>query len=146
MTLLSFSIKKSWKSSQFALYDNENFILRGDKIDVKYRSTTNRVAKILRCSQSIGHYDETEKCGFFTPDPSDEGESFIVIPPPNVTGSLHMGPLNNTLQTSYCYKRMDGFNALWVRDRPRRDATQWIVEKQLRAEGLTRHDLGRENS
>ncbi len=71
----------------------------------------------------------------------------IVIPPPNVTGQLHMGhALNNTLQDILCrYKRLKGFEVLWV---PGTDhagiATQNVVERQLGAEGLTRHGIGRE--
>jgi len=71
----------------------------------------------------------------------------IVIPPPNVTGSLHMGhALNNTLQDILIRtKRMQGYNVLWV---PGMDhagiATQNVVERQLAQEGKTRHDLGRE--
>ncbi len=71
----------------------------------------------------------------------------IVIPPPNVTGQLHMGhALNNTLQDILCrYKRLTGFEVLWV---PGADhagiATQNVVERHLSAEGLTRHQLGRE--
>ncbi|MFA6378776.1 MAG: valine--tRNA ligase [Candidatus Omnitrophota bacterium] len=71
----------------------------------------------------------------------------IVIPPPNVTGILHMGhALNNTLQDIMIrYKRMKGFEALWM---PGTDhagiATQNVVEKQLAKEGKTRHDLTRE--
>ncbi|MFH1368073.1 MAG: valine--tRNA ligase [Elusimicrobiota bacterium] len=71
----------------------------------------------------------------------------IVIPPPNVTGSLHMGhALNGTLQDIIIrFRRMQNFNALWV---PGTDhggiATQNIVEKVLLSEGKTRHDLGRE--
>jgi valyl-tRNA synthetase len=71
----------------------------------------------------------------------------IVIPPPNVTGVLHVGhALNNTLQDILVrYKRMDGLNTLWV---PGTDhagiATQNVVERQLASEGQTRHDLGRE--
>jgi valyl-tRNA synthetase len=71
----------------------------------------------------------------------------MVIPPPNVTGSLHMGhALNNTLQDILCrYKRMDGFNVLWV---PGTDhagiATQNVVERQLAQKGLIRAQLGRE--
>ncbi len=71
----------------------------------------------------------------------------IVIPPPNVTGILHMGhALNNTLQDIIVrYKRMNGFEALWM---PGTDhagiATQNVVEKQLAKEGKTRQDLGRE--
>jgi valyl-tRNA synthetase len=71
----------------------------------------------------------------------------IVIPPPNVTGSLHMGhALNNTLQDILIrFRRMQGFNALWM---PGTDhagiATQNVVERKLAEEGLDRHSLGRE--
>lgn len=71
----------------------------------------------------------------------------MVIPPPNVTGSLHMGhALNNTLQDILArYKRMKGFDVLWL---PGTDhagiATQNVVEKKLHTEGLDRHKLGRE--
>ncbi|MFQ5477569.1 MAG: valine--tRNA ligase [Candidatus Binatia bacterium] len=80
--------------------------------------------------------------------PAETGEPFsIVIPPPNITGSLHMGhALNNTLQDILCrYQRMLGKAVLWV---PGTDhagiATQNVVERQLLAEGRTRDDLGRE--
>ncbi len=87
--------------------------------------------------------------GYFTPDPDSKAEPFtIVIPPPNVTGQLHMGhALDETLQDLLVrYKRMQGYNTLWV---PGTDhagiATQIKVEEQLRVnEGLTRYDLGRE--
>ncbi len=71
----------------------------------------------------------------------------IVIPPPNVTGSLHMGhALNNTLQDIQCrYKRMNGFDVLWL---PGTDhagiATQNVVERNLASQGISRHELGRE--
>ncbi len=71
----------------------------------------------------------------------------IVIPPPNVTGVLHVGhALNATLQDIVCrWKRMKGFEVCWV---PGTDhagiATQWVVERELAKEGLTRHDIGRE--
>ncbi len=71
----------------------------------------------------------------------------MVIPPPNVTGVLHIGhALNNTLQDILArYKRMDGYNTLWI---PGTDhagiATQNVVERQLAQEGLTRHDVGRD--
>jgi valyl-tRNA synthetase len=71
----------------------------------------------------------------------------IVIPPPNVTGVLHMGHiLNNTLQDVFIrYKRMKGYEACWI---PGTDhagiATQNVVERALKKEGKTRHDLGRE--
>jgi valyl-tRNA synthetase len=80
--------------------------------------------------------------------PKDSGAPFsMVIPPPNVTGSLHMGhALNNTLQDILCrYKRMDGYSVLWV---PGTDhagiATQNVVERQLAMKGQNRAQLGRE--
>jgi len=78
---------------------------------------------------------------------SDKEPYCIVIPPPNVTGSLHMGhALNNTLQDVLCrYKRMKGYNVLW---QPGTDhagiATQNVVEKDLARRGLDRHQIGRE--
>jgi len=78
---------------------------------------------------------------------SEEPPFCIVIPPPNVTGSLHMGhALNNTLQDILCrYKRMRGFNVLW---QPGTDhagiATQNVVEKDLASKGSDRHAAGRE--
>jgi len=84
----------------------------------------------------------------FSPDPARGGVPYtIVIPPPNVTGILHMGhALNVTVQDILIrWKRMEGFNALWV---PGTDhagiATQNVVERALRKEGKTRNDLGRE--
>ncbi|HWP35169.1 MAG TPA: valine--tRNA ligase [Thermodesulfobacteriota bacterium] len=86
--------------------------------------------------------------GAFTADPASPKPPFcIVIPPPNITGSLHMGhAFNNTLQDIVVrYKRMDGYETLWV---PGTDhagiATQNVVERQLAAEGTTRQALGRE--
>lgn len=85
---------------------------------------------------------------YFRADEDSEKESFsIVIPPPNVTGVLHIGhALNNTLQDILArYKRMQGYNVLWM---PGTDhagiATQNVVERQLLEEGLDRHKLGRE--
>ncbi len=85
---------------------------------------------------------------FEAKDESDRPPFCIVIPPPNVTGSLHMGhALTSTIQDVLTrWKRMSGYNALWL---PGTDhagiATQMIVEKELRkTERKTRHDLGRE--
>ena len=97
-------------------------------------------------------YQLWEKKGYFNPDklPKDlaKKEPFVVmLPPPNITGSLHMGhALNATCQDIVIrYKRMKGHQALWV---PGIDhagiATQNVVEKELLKEGKTRHDLGRE--
>ena len=93
-------------------------------------------------------YASWEKEGLFDAhlDPSPKRYS-IVIPPPNVTGVLHMGhALNNTLQDLVTrFKRMQGFEALWL---PGMDhagiGTQVKVEKMLAKEGKTRFDLGRE--
>ena len=93
-------------------------------------------------------YAEWESKGYFrAEDSSDKKPYSIVIPPPNVTGALHMGhALNNTLQDILCrWKRMQGYNVLWM---PGTDhagiATQNVVERQLAAEQKDRHDLGRE--
>ncbi|MBL8827595.1 MAG: valine--tRNA ligase [Planctomycetaceae bacterium] len=92
--------------------------------------------------------------GYFNSDPDPKREKFpkgpftIVIPPPNVTGALHLGhALNNSLQDILIrWKRMQGYNALWM---PGTDhagiATQAVVERRLlQEEKLSRHDLGRE--
>ena len=94
-------------------------------------------------------YAEWERAGYFHAQPNPDKRPFcIVIPPPNVTGALHLGhALNNTLQDILVrMKRMQGFETLWM---PGTDhagiATQAVVEKRLKEEeGLTRHDLGRD--
>ncbi|HSU88814.1 MAG TPA: class I tRNA ligase family protein, partial [Terriglobia bacterium] len=93
-------------------------------------------------------YQVWESKGYFHADANSDRPAFsIVIPPPNVTGSLHMGHmLNHTVHDVIVRrKRMQGFNTLWL---PGMDhagiATQNVVERELRKEGLTRHDLGRE--
>ncbi len=91
-------------------------------------------------------YQTWEEKGYFAPKP--EGESYcIMIPPPNVTGSLHMGhAFQDTIMDALTrYHRMKGYSALW---QPGTDhagiATQMVVERLCNAEGKTRHDLGRE--
>jgi valyl-tRNA synthetase len=93
-------------------------------------------------------YHEWETKGYFHAEaPSAKPPYSIVIPPPNITGVLHMGhALNNTLQDILCrWKRMSGYNVLWM---PGTDhagiATQNVVERQLAAEGKDRFALGRE--
>ena len=93
-------------------------------------------------------YEMWEKSGAFHAVKDESKKPFtIVMPPPNVTGQLHMGhAMDATLQdTLIRFKRMQGFNALWL---PGVDhagiATQIKVEEELRKEGLTRYDLGRE--
>ena len=93
-------------------------------------------------------YKMWENNGYFRPLKDKAAKPFtIVMPPPNVTGQLHMGhAMDATLQdTLIRFKRMQGYSALWV---PGVDhagiATQIKVEEELRKEGLTRYDLGRE--
>ncbi len=93
-------------------------------------------------------YTGWEDAGLFTPGPSDGTPTFTnVIPPPNVTGSLHIGhALDHTLIDALVRRRrMQGYRTLWL---PGMDhagiATQNVVERELAKEGLSRHDLGRE--
>jgi valyl-tRNA synthetase len=93
-------------------------------------------------------YEKWMSAGYFTADASSSKPPFsIVLPPPNVTGVLHIGhALDQTLQDCLTrMKRMQGFEVLWL---PGMDhagiATQNVVEKQLAASGKSRHDLGRE--
>ena len=92
-------------------------------------------------------YAHWEQSGAFRPTGKGDDVFTIVIPPPNVTGSLHMGhALNNTLQDVLVrYHRLKGYDVLW---QPGVDhagiATQMVVERQLDAEGLKRTDMGRE--
>ncbi|MBR1747763.1 MAG: valine--tRNA ligase [Clostridia bacterium] len=86
--------------------------------------------------------------GYFTPKPDPDKKPFtIVIPPPNITGQLHMGhALNNTLQDVIIrYKRMDGYAALWL---PGTDhasiATELKIVEQIQSEGQTKQSIGRE--
>ncbi len=94
------------------------------------------------------HYEDWEESGAFKCTPqSDAAPYTIMMPPPNVTGSLHMGhALNTTLQDLLTrYYRMNGRDALW---QPGTDhagiATQMVVERMLDKEGISRHELGRE--
>ena len=96
------------------------------------------------------HYQRWEKNGYFAPEINKDPHApvfTIVIPPPNVTGSLHMGhALQHTLMDVMTrHKRMCGFRTLWL---PGMDhagiSTQLMVSRALKKEGKTRHDLGRE--
>jgi valyl-tRNA synthetase len=96
------------------------------------------------------HYVRWEQDGCFAPEINRDPEApvfSIAIPPPNVTGSLHMGhALQHTLMDVMArHKRMCGFRTLWL---PGMDhagiSTQLMVSRELKKEGLTRHDLGRE--
>ena len=100
-------------------------------------------------------YQTWEQNGYFKPagdrstdQPQGKGDPYcIMIPPPNVTGSLHMGHgFNNTIMDSLIrYHRMKGNNTLWQMGTDHAGiATQMVVERQLGAEGINRHDLGRE--
>ena len=96
------------------------------------------------------HYERWEKLGFFAPEINRDPNApvfSIVIPPPNVTGSLHMGhALQHTMMDVLTrYKRMCGYRTLWL---PGMDhagiSTQLMVTRELKKERLSRHDLGRE--
>ena len=94
------------------------------------------------------HYEQWESAGAFAADTDSNRQPYtIMMPPPNVTGSLHMGhALTFTLQDILIrYRRMSGHDALW---QPGTDhagiATQMVVERQLEAQKVTRHDLGRD--
>src|SRR2546430_947065 len=93
-------------------------------------------------------YGQWVAAGLFRADAGSERPPFcIVIPPPNVTGSLHVGhALDHTIQDALTRRRrMQGYETLWL---PGMDhagiATQNVVERQLAREGLSRHDLGRD--
>jgi len=93
-------------------------------------------------------YQRWVDAGYFTSDPNSDKPPFsIVLPPPNVTGSLHMGHAmeHAVMDALTRRKRMQGYEVLWL---PGMDhagiATQTVVEKQLAAQGITRHQLGRE--
>jgi valyl-tRNA synthetase len=95
-------------------------------------------------------YEHWEKAGYFTPEAQEDPEApgySIVLPPPNVTGILHIGhALNHTLSDILIRRRrMQGYRTLWL---PGMDhagiATQNVVERELAKEGLSRHDLGRD--
>ncbi len=94
------------------------------------------------------HYKKWEAAGIFAAHPESSAKPFVIMmPPPNVTGSLHMGhALNNTLHDILVrYNRMHGLDTLW---QPGTDhagiATQMVVERKLAAEGQNRRDMGRE--
>jgi valyl-tRNA synthetase len=91
-------------------------------------------------------YKTWEERGYFKP--SGQGDAYcIMIPPPNVTGSLHMGHAfqHTIMDTLTRYKRMDGYNTLWqVGSDHAGIATQMVVERQLAAQGQTRQELGRD--
>ena len=95
-----------------------------------------------------GKYEKWVSEGYFTAGQDKSKPPFsLVIPPPNVTGKLHLGHVMDTVPDDIVarYKRMKGFDVLWV---PGMDhagiATQAKVEERLRKEGISRYDLGRE--
>ena len=95
-----------------------------------------------------GLYQRWVEAGYFEADPSSDKPAYsVVLPPPNVTGSLHMGhALDHTLMDVLTRrKRMQGFEVLWL---PGMDhagiATQTLVDRKLRDEGIDRHEIGRE--
>ena len=91
-------------------------------------------------------YQRWEKSGAFVAKPAEDAYC-IMIPPPNVTGSLHMGhAFQDTIMDLLTrYHRMTGKQTLWQAGMDHAGiATQMVVERQLAADGINRHDLGRE--
>lgn len=107
------------------------------------KETENRIYKLWE----DGNFFAPKAHQLITKNPNSEKSFTIVLPPPNVTGALHMGhALNATIQDILIRKkRMEGYKTLWL---PGTDhagiATQNVVEKKLKKEGVTRHDLGKE--
>jgi valyl-tRNA synthetase len=93
-------------------------------------------------------FQRWESAGLFDADPKSPKEPFVIaVPPPNVTGELHMGhALNGAIQdTLIRLRKMQGYETLWICGTDHAGiATQNVVEKELRKEGKTRYDLGRE--
>ena len=118
-------------------------------------STQHQIAQALTSLENAynpsdvenGMYQVWEDKGYFQPSYDKQHSFSIALPPPNVTGSLHMGHgFNNAIMDTLTrYHRMLGENTLW---QPGTDhagiATQMVVERQLNAQGIKRHDLGRE--
>ena len=119
--------------------------------DEKTSKVNEKLLKPYEPKETEGRiYKLWEKSGYFNPDNLTErnGQTFtIALPPPNVTGTLHMGhALNATIQDILIrQKRMQGYKTLWI---PGTDhagiATQNVVEKDLKKQGISRHDLGKE--
>lgn len=114
----------------------------------EHQETSAKLGKTFDCHEAeMRIYDNWEAKGTFKAGRVNGDPYVIVLPPPNVTGSLHMGhALNHTLQDILIrFERMRGRDVLW---QPGMDhagiATQMVVERQLDTEGLSRHDLGRE--
>ncbi|MFI5844479.1 valine--tRNA ligase [Catenuloplanes sp. NPDC051500] len=119
-----------------------------DTTDARTTPTTELPSQYAPAEVEQRRYETWVSNGYFTADPASDKPPFaIVIPPPNVTGSLHVGhALDHTIQDAIIRrKRMQGFETLWL---PGMDhagiATQNVVERQLAANGQSRHDLGRE--
>ncbi|GAB7039891.1 MULTISPECIES: valine--tRNA ligase [Catenuloplanes] len=119
-----------------------------DTTDARTNPTTELPSQYAPAEVEQRRYESWVSNGYFTADATSDKPPFtIVIPPPNVTGSLHVGhALDHTIQDAIIRrKRMQGFETLWL---PGMDhagiATQNVVERQLAANGQSRHDLGRE--
>ena len=128
--------------SSLGFYPKDFFIFKEENMKLKDLST-----KYDFTSVEQGKYDTWIQKGYFTAGDVSKTPYCVVIPPPNITGKLHLGHvLNNTLQDIIVRrKRMQGFDVLWL---PGMDhasiATQAKVEEKLRQQGISRYDLGRE--
>ncbi|OMO97080.1 Aminoacyl-tRNA synthetase, class Ia, partial [Corchorus capsularis] len=146
------SFKKNAKKNAKREADSENledFIDPETPLGEKKRLSTQMAKQYSPTAVEKSWYAWWEESGFFQPEAGSSKPPFvIVLPPPNVTGALHIGhALTSAIQdTIIRWRRMSGYNALWV---PGMDhagmATQVVVEKKLmRERKLTRHDIGRE--
>jgi valyl-tRNA synthetase len=121
-----------------------------DSLDVTHQQDQGLPPQYAPAEVEARRYEHWEKAGYFTPEAQQQPGApnyTIVLPPPNVTGILHIGhALNHTLSDILVRRRrMQGYRTLWL---PGMDhagiATQNVVERELASEGLSRHDLGRE--
>ena len=145
------TVRPVWSGTSAAVHSTGASSQRGASLDSSLMTTPDRpdLPTQYAPAQVEGPlYERWVARGYFEADPkSDRPPYCIVIPPPNVTGSLHLGhALNHTLMDVLTRRRrMQGYDVLWL---PGMDhagiATQNVVERELAKEGLTRHDLGRD--
>ena len=141
-TLQRFEKQARWYHA-YSVLRRGRFLLSGEVNDMK----ENLAPKYDHTSVESGRYDEWVEKGYFTAGDKSKDPFTIVIPPPNVTGILHIGHAwDNTLQDIISrYKRMRGFDMLYL---PGMDhagiATQARVDARLKSEGISRYDIGRE--
>src|SRR5438067_4866750 len=120
----------------------------GPRMDAAQRDDLERRTRHQPEAVEARLFERWEREGGFSGNPHTDRETYVIaLPPPNVTGELHMGhALNGSIQdTLIRLHRMRGFETLWICGTDHASiAVHAVIEKQLRAEGLNRHDVGRE--